>query len=394
MKLKKILAAVAAAAVATSALAINSFAALLETSLEASGAPDPNAYLIAGVEGVDYSKVAKIEAVVTTSDYVNGTIGVSVGGTWTTPGQLEANAGTSTWTLDGLSGIDSTDDAGALKADVAQVQFWWLNAGSVSLDSLKLLDADGNVLQEGGAEAAAPADEKKEEAPAADVAYNVNTVMVMQDNATWTNQKSAEVAVTGAGEYTYKLDGLSIDPTTVTVLYIKDAKCVDETASGYQSDIGEIALEYKSLKINGTDVAVKDGAQTAIKDGIFDFALYNTWADSFIDLPTDTITSVELTVGISAAAAAPTDDTQTAEAPEAEDVDEPEAEEPEAEDVDEPDEVEEPEAEEPAEAPAETEAPAAETATPAPATGNTAVASIVAVMAVAGAAAIVAKKRK
>lgn len=44
-------------------------------------------------------------------------------------------------------------------------------------------------------------------------------------------------------------------------------------------------------------------------------------------------------------------------------------------------------------APAETEAPA-ETTTPAPATGNTAVATVVAVMAVAGAAAIVAKKRK
>ena len=84
--------------------------------------------------------------------------------------------------------------------------------------------------------------------------------------------------------------------------------------------------------------------------------------------------------------------------------DEPEAEAPvedEAdEDVDEPEEVED-EAEEPAEepAPAETEAPAAEVApavenTPAPATGNTAVATVVAVMAVAGAAAIVAKKRK
>lgn len=44
-------------------------------------------------------------------------------------------------------------------------------------------------------------------------------------------------------------------------------------------------------------------------------------------------------------------------------------------------------------APAETEAPA-ETTTPAPATGNTAVATVFAVMAVAGAAAIVAKKRK
>ena len=93
---------------------------------------------------------------------------------------------------------------------------------------------------------------------------------------------------------------------------------------------------------------------------------------------------------------APAEDEAAADEPEAEAPVEDEADE----DVDEPEEVED-EAEEPAEepAPAETEAPAAEIApavenTPAPATGNTAVATVVAVMAVAGAAAIVAKKRK
>ncbi len=167
MKLKKILAAVAATAVALSTMAVNSFAALLETSLDANGAPTDNVYKVAGVEGVDYSKVAKIEAVVTTTDYVNGTIGVSTnGGTWTAAPQQEVSGGGSgTWVLDGLSGIDSTAEDGSLKPDVVQVQFWWLNAGTLTLDSVKLYDADGNVLQE-VAEAAAT----EEAAPAAEEA--------------------------------------------------------------------------------------------------------------------------------------------------------------------------------------------------------------------------------
>ncbi len=159
MKFKKIVAAVAAAAVAVSMTAFNAFAALYEDSLAENGGPKNNAYLLAGVEGVDYSKVAKIEAVVTTDSYVNGTIGVSCNKTWTTPNQLEATAETKTWVLDGLKGIDSTDDSGALKQDVVQVQFWWLNAGKFSLDSLKLYDASGNVLQEAGVTVAAAPEE-------------------------------------------------------------------------------------------------------------------------------------------------------------------------------------------------------------------------------------------
>ena len=81
-----------------------------------------------------------------------------------------------------------------------------------------------------------------------------------------------------------------------------------------------------------------------------------------------------------------------AEAPEAEEATEDE-------DAEEAADVEADEAEEEEAAPAVTEAPVAEVApavenTPAPATVNTAVASVVAVMAVAGAAAIAAKKRK
>ncbi len=172
MNFKKIISAVAAAAVAVSAMAVSSFAAVFETSLEESGKPSPEVYYVAGVEGVDYSKVAKVEAVVTTTDYVNGTIGVSCNGAWTTCNQVEASGGTATtWTLDGLSGIDATKDDGSFKEDAVQVQFWWLNAGTVTIDSVKLFDADGNVLQEVPAAEAAPAEEATTEAaPAEDTA--------------------------------------------------------------------------------------------------------------------------------------------------------------------------------------------------------------------------------
>lgn len=99
--------------------------------------------------------------------------------------------------------------------------------------------------------------------------------------------------------------------------------------------------------------------------------------------------------------AAETEAAETEAAPEETEAEAPAPAEEAAEDEDVDVDVEEDEPEEEAEepAPAVTEAPAAEVApavenTPAPATGNTAVATVVAVMAVAGAAAIVAKKRK
>ena len=149
MNFKKILTGVVAGAMAVSAMAVSSFASLYEGSIAENGGPENNCYKLAGVEGVDYSKVAKVEAVVDTDSYVNGCIGVSSNGKWTnsTPENSESNGGPATWVLDGLSGIDANDENGSLKEDVVQVQFWWLNAGTFSLESVTLYDADGNVLQ-------------------------------------------------------------------------------------------------------------------------------------------------------------------------------------------------------------------------------------------------------
>lgn len=402
MKLKKILAAAAAAAVAVSTMAVSTFALSTKDYLKdgtvfinADKPEDPTWAIDAGI---DQTEVYGVTYHVTFGDaeWYGGGIGANSPSTgwkqieWGTNAKeitADKEAGTITW----------LNDEPVFKADDKYAQFWlqtWTGADTMTVNSADVLGKDGVVLSTDDAPAA---EETTETASAA--AYNVNTVMVMQENATWTNNKSSEVAITAEGEYTYKLDGLSIDPATATVLYIKDAACVDETPAGYQSDIGEISLEYKSLKINGADVAVKDGAQTAIKDGIFDFALYNIWAENYIDLPTDTITSVELTVAVSAAAAAPAEETATAEADEQDEDEDVDVDVDEEEDADE-DEDDAPaavEADETEAVPAATEepapAPAAETATAAPATGNTAAATIVAVMAAAGAAAIVSKKR-
>ena len=394
MKLKKILAAVAAAAVAVSTMAVSAFA---ESVLDSEFVVDTSWSKVAVIGADKFPNAAEGDTVAVTftidaADY--NLVKLGKGTDWNglecsskavndaDPGFKNQDDGNAVVTVDGTNVYTFT----AADAEMAKANGIIVGGYSVTIKSVEYTPVS----------AAEPAAEA-EAAPAA-VAYDVNTVMVMQDNATWTNQKSAEVAITGEGEFTYSLSGLSIDPNTVTVLYIKDAKCIEETASGYQSNISDINLEYKSLKINGADVAIKDGAQTAIKDGIFDFALYNTWADSFIDLPTDTITSVELTVAISAAAAAPAAvEETTAPVEEA-----PEAEEAVDEDVDEDIDIDVEEEETEAEPVADTEAPAVEeapapvveNATSAPATGNTATASIVAVMAVAGVAAIAAKKRK
>ena len=382
MKLKKILAAVAAAAVAVSSMAVSAFAADVWTGSSDLGTAWDGSKAVT-IDGANFADTKDGDTVVIS--YTTGDAEYF---------QLKICENANNWApLESPTGVDPQWGTVTVEKDTTSFSFNISAADVAKVQATGMVIAGYGVTITGVAvDGAAPAAEA-ETAPAA-ASYDVKTVMVMQENATWTNNKSAEVAVTGEGEYTYSLSGLSIDPTTATVLYIKDAACVDETPSGYQSNISDISLEYKSLKINGADVTISGDAPTAIKDGVFDFCLYNIWADNYIDLPTDTITSVELTVAISSAAAAPVEETATAEAPVEDEADE---------DADEPEEVED-EAEEPAEepAPAETEAPAVEeapapaveNATAAPATGNTAAASIVAVMAVAGVAAIAAKKRK
>lgn len=140
MKLKKLVAAVCAAAMAVSAVAV--------TPLFSSAAAKPvyeftssentstiDSYAIPVDASVDYSAVRKITAVISTTDYVNGCIGANNSdGDWISSAKQEK----SPWTLETPIGIESGS---------AQIQFWWLNAGTVTVDSVTLTDENDKVLQ-------------------------------------------------------------------------------------------------------------------------------------------------------------------------------------------------------------------------------------------------------
>lgn len=248
-------------------------------------------------------------------------------------------------------------------------------------------------------------------------ADSIDTVMVIQENATWATTKSASVTITGSGDYTYTLDGLSIDPETLTVLYIKDASCVDsDPASGYTATLPDGSAVVKSFKINGKDVSLS-GDSSFYDDGgkIIDMCFYNIWAakETFFDTPAQTIESVEVTITVSAAGGAAADDSD-ADAADADvadddsdadvaDADVADDEDTDAELAEEDDDVavedaevapETVEEDQPAVETAAETAPAADTAATAPAkTGNTAAAAIAFVMAAAGAAAVVSKRK-
>lgn len=154
MKLKKLVAAVCAAAMAVSAVAVTplfSSAAtkpLHEVTIEESGSVTENGtYTIPVDNTVDYSAVRKITANISTTDYVNGCIGAKDAVITDDPSTADKdeswitqkNEKTGTWTLETPNGI---------VAGSAQIQFWWLNKGSAAIDSIQLTNADGKNLQE------------------------------------------------------------------------------------------------------------------------------------------------------------------------------------------------------------------------------------------------------
>ncbi len=235
---------------------------------------------------------------------------------------------------------------------------------------------------------------------AADSGVSIDTVMVIQENATWATTKSDAVTITGAGDYTYTLSGLAIDPATLTVLYIKDASCVDaDPAAGYTATIPGGSAVVKSFKINGNDVALSGDSSLYDDSGkIIDMCFFNTWAakETFFEAPAETIETVEVTISVSASAS------EAAPAPAVveEDEDEDVVVEDDADVEVESDEVVEDAAPEVVEEVTLTEAvavetvPAVDTTATAPVkTGNAAAASIAFVMVAAGAAAVVSKRK-
>ncbi len=162
------------------------------------------------------------------------------------------------------------------------------------------------------AEKAEPDDPKPE---------GLETVLVVQDNKTWATVKSEKVNVAIGNEYTYSLTGLDIEPSTLTVMYIKDVAAMDlpEGTDPEASKIDPVKVTFTSVKINGKDITVKEGMSTGLdKNGIFDFALYNTWGTSYIDLPEENINTVEIAIKVEAAEIPEETTSEETEAPETE----------------------------------------------------------------------------
>lgn len=138
MKFRNSISAVMAAAFSVCAITATAWAApVLEASSDAKAD-----YIMLADEYIDYTKVASIEAVVTAEGMVTGSIGVTdLNGDWITPGMQITSGETSTWKLDGLNGILAVTGK-----EVVYVQFWEAYDGAYSVDSVKLLDADGNEL--------------------------------------------------------------------------------------------------------------------------------------------------------------------------------------------------------------------------------------------------------
>ncbi len=153
MKLTKVFAGVAAAAVAVSSLAVSAFADVLMSKTGNTSSAEKYAIPFTGLTEEQVATVKTIEADVdlVDTDYVNGTIGGNIDGGWSTNGQFELNEDvTVTWELPGS--LVSYDADGNF-APYAEVQFWWVNnipdtedEGTVALTAVRLLDADGNEV--------------------------------------------------------------------------------------------------------------------------------------------------------------------------------------------------------------------------------------------------------
>ena len=188
-----------------------------------------------------------------------------------------------------------------------------------------------------------------------------------QNTDSWTMYSSEEYVIDGDGDYTFTLDAGGEDH--YITLYIKDVTEKKPTSDGYENAV----MTINSITVNGKKLGLTQTEFPLLNEstGVFDVCPINGWATTYVipgdcafedaeggsfgyGEPVNTF-EVSCTIsGIGGGAAAPAE-TEAA--------------------------------------PAETEAAPAETTT-APATGNTTAAAIVTVMAVAGAAALISKKRK
>lgn len=143
MKLRRILGAFAAASVAVCAVSVSSYAApLKEISVSTGSQPIDNMFRLEDDGKIDLTKVKTVKAVITST--VEGNLGLGCNdagsGKWA---QTDATfaPGTQTITLK-VDGIAPDEE----DAWVVQIGIWWMNdSGTLTIDSIDLLDENGKV---------------------------------------------------------------------------------------------------------------------------------------------------------------------------------------------------------------------------------------------------------
>ncbi len=245
MKLRRVLGAVAAASVAVAAISVPvSAASVKKFQVLSAGSPSDNVYK-SPVDGkIDLTKVKTVKAVITSTVDGNGGLGCNdaASGKWV---QTDFNftAGTQEVILN-VDGITVDDSAG--DGFVVQLGIWWMNGeGTLTIDSLELLDADGKVpevvvVTEAPADTTAP---EETTAPADEAEPTVEETV----EETVEVEDTTEAADVDIADY---FDGS-------TVYLVKD-----DGSEGYITASGEDITDVYGVKFNVTfdDAEVADDA--------------------------------------------------------------------------------------------------------------------------------------
>ena len=232
MKLRRVLGAVAAASVAISVPV--SAASVKKFQVLSAGSPSDNVYRSPADGKIDLTKVKTVKAVITSTVDGNGGLGCNdaASGKWV---QTDFNftAGTQEVILN-VDGITVDDSAG--DGFVVQLGIWWMNGeGTLTIDSLELLDADGKVpevvvVTEAPADTTTPADTT---APADEAEPTVEETV----EETVEVEDTTEAADVDVADY---FDG-------GTVYLLKD-----DGGEGYITASGEDITEIYGVKFNVT----------------------------------------------------------------------------------------------------------------------------------------------
>lgn len=249
MKLRRVLGAVAAASVAVAAISVPvSAASVKKFQVLSAGSPSDNVYRSPADGKIDLTKVKTVKAVITSTVDGNGGLGCNdaASGKWV---QTDFNftAGTQEVILN-VDGIKVDDSAG--DGFVVQLGIWWMNGeGTLTIDSLELLDADGKVpevvvVTEAPADTTTPADTTAPEettAPADEAEPTVEETV----EETVEVEDTTEAADVDIADY---FDGS-------TVYLVKD-----DGSEGYITASGEDITEIYGVKFNVTfdDAEVAD----------------------------------------------------------------------------------------------------------------------------------------